>query len=202
VQGNEAEKSILKGIEFFNKNYKNLDVLIITRGGGSAEDLMCFNGENLARAVFNSKIPIISAIGHEIDWTIVDFVSDLRLPTPTAVGEFLSPLKSECKKRLNYIFTKIIKSILYYYDRQNRRVVHLIKNIVFALFDIHHNKIIKIKRLISNIRMFNRRKILKLGYAIIERNGKIVNYRNDYAMGDELTIVMYNKKMKVKIISV
>ena len=86
VQGNGAGEKIAEGIEFMNKN-KLADVLIIGRGGGSIEDLWPFNEEIVARAMFNSKIPIISAVGHETDFTIADFVADLRAPTPSAAAE-------------------------------------------------------------------------------------------------------------------
>lgn len=86
VQGSGAGEKIAEGIEFMNKN-KLADVLIIGRGGGSIEDLWPFNEEIVARAIFNSKIPIISAVGHETDFTIADFVADLRAPTPSAAAE-------------------------------------------------------------------------------------------------------------------
>ena len=86
VQGNGAGEKIAEGIEFMNKN-KLADVLIIGRGGGSIEDLWPFNEEIVARAMFNSEIPIVSAVGHETDFTIADFVADLRAPTPSAAAE-------------------------------------------------------------------------------------------------------------------
>ncbi|MDO4392461.1 MAG: exodeoxyribonuclease VII large subunit [Clostridium sp.] len=86
VQGSGAGEKIAEGIEFMNKN-KLADVLILGRGGGSIEDLWPFNEEVVARAIFNSKIPIISAVGHETDFTIADFVADLRAPTPSAAAE-------------------------------------------------------------------------------------------------------------------
>lgn len=94
VQGEEAAESIVKNIEALNK-LKDIDVIIVGRGGGSIEDLWAFNEEIVARAIFNSKIPIISGIGHEIDFTISDFVADLRAPTPTAAMELATPDKDE-----------------------------------------------------------------------------------------------------------
>ncbi len=90
VQGDGAPKTLIDGIEFFNKNM-TVDVILLGRGGGSAEDLWCFNDENLARAIFNSNIPIISCVGHEVDFTISDFVADLRAPTPSAAAELAVP---------------------------------------------------------------------------------------------------------------
>jgi exodeoxyribonuclease VII large subunit len=97
VQGKDAHKTIIKGIEYFNE-HNNVDVIIIARGGGSVEDLWPFNEEELAYAIYNSTIPIISAIGHEVDFTIADFVSDLRAPTPSAAAELVLPDKASLKK--------------------------------------------------------------------------------------------------------
>ena len=92
VQGKGASDEIIDGIESFNR-LKNVDVIILARGGGSLEDLWAFNEEPVARAIYNSVIPIVSAVGHEIDYTISDFVSDLRAPTPSAAAELVV-----CKK--------------------------------------------------------------------------------------------------------
>ena len=89
VQGSSASGDIISGINYFQKK-SNVDVIVITRGGGSIEDLWCFNDENLARNVYASNIPIISAIGHEIDWTIIDYVCDFRAPTPSRAAEIVT----------------------------------------------------------------------------------------------------------------
>ncbi|MDP3979986.1 MAG: exodeoxyribonuclease VII large subunit [Chlamydiota bacterium] len=89
VQGEQAPKQIVAALNMLN-NMAEVDVVILTRGGGSLEDLMAFNDEMVARAIFMSQIPVISAIGHEIDWTIADFVSDVRAPTPTAAAEIVA----------------------------------------------------------------------------------------------------------------
>lgn len=94
VQGSEAPPQIIRGIQYFNA-LREVDVIIVTRGGGSQEDLFCFNDEALARAIFASHIPVISAVGHEIDFTLVDFVSDLRAPTPSAAAELAVPDKKD-----------------------------------------------------------------------------------------------------------
>ncbi|NQT23426.1 MAG: exodeoxyribonuclease VII large subunit, partial [Candidatus Omnitrophica bacterium] len=86
VQGEMAKHEIVEAIAEFNK-MKGLDVIILARGGGSLEDLWAFNEEIVARAIYDSKIPIISAVGHEVDWTISDFVGDFRAPTPSAAAE-------------------------------------------------------------------------------------------------------------------
>jgi exodeoxyribonuclease VII large subunit len=89
MQGNDAPGQIIQGLNYFNTS-TNVDLIIVARGGGSQEDLFCFNDESLARAVYASEIPIVSAIGHEIDFTIMDFVADLRAPTPSAAAELVT----------------------------------------------------------------------------------------------------------------
>lgn len=99
VQGQGAAEKIAKAIEVMNKN-KLADVLIIARGGGSLEDLWPFNEEIVARAIYNSELPVISAVGHETDFTIADFVSDLRAPTPSAAAELAVPSIEDVKKKI------------------------------------------------------------------------------------------------------
>ena len=110
VQGAGASKSICEGIEYFNKT-KICDTLIVGRGGGSIEDLWAFNEEEIAYAIYNSEIPVISAVGHEVDFTIADFVADLRSPTPSAAAEMAVPSQTELIKNLvDYDYT--LKTLL------------------------------------------------------------------------------------------
>lgn len=100
VQGKGAYKTIIQGINYFNKS-KSVDVIIIGRGGGSIEELWNFNEEDLAKSIFKSKIPIVSAVGHEVDFTISDFVADLRAATPSQAAELVTPLEYEIYNKLN-----------------------------------------------------------------------------------------------------
>ncbi len=129
MQGKNSPKEIIKAINYFNSlpNNEQPQVLVITRGGGSVEDLMSFNDEDLVRAVANSKIPIISAVGHEIDWTLIDYVSDLRLPTPTSVAEYLTISKEQAYINLNYLIVRLYKIIL----NNNIKKTELLNNIFF-----------------------------------------------------------------------
>lgn len=114
VQGDLAVESLVEGIEYFNNLHdsQKIDVLIIARGGGSIEDLWAFNDEKLARTIFSSNIPIISAIGHETDFTISDFVCDLRAPTPSAAIELAIPNKQDLKYTLEQKQSRLNRSII------------------------------------------------------------------------------------------
>jgi len=103
VQGSGSIESVCKAIEQANKPEYALDILVIARGGGSIEDLWTFNEEAIARAVYNSSVPTVSAIGHEVDFTICDFVADLRAPTPSAAAEIIFPDKNELLERIDKI---------------------------------------------------------------------------------------------------
>jgi exodeoxyribonuclease VII large subunit len=198
VQGNEAEKGMIKGIKYFNR--KKVDVIVITRGGGSIEDLMCFNGESLSREIFNSKIPVITAIGHEIDWTIADYVADLRLPTPTAVSEFLFQPKSSLGERIDYIFKKIIKIVYRIYKNIEGRIDDIIKKIWKRIGCNFNSKILRIKLATLRLDGFNRNKILKLGYAILIKDNKIIGHNDLVNVGDTIKIKMYKREMTVRVI--
>ncbi len=109
VQGKEAAVDIVRNVELA-KNY-DLDVLIVGRGGGSIEDLWCFNEEIVARAIYDLDIPVISAVGHEIDFTISDFVADLRAPTPTGAAEMAVPNINDIVSLLNQLEIRLINSV-------------------------------------------------------------------------------------------
>lgn len=110
VQGTGAAESIVRAIEYFNASGE-VDTLIVGRGGGSIEDLWAFNEEITARAIFASKIPIISAVGHETDFTIADFAADLRAPTPSAAAEIAVPSAIELRNRINTDCNRISRNI-------------------------------------------------------------------------------------------
>lgn len=110
VQGDEAPSQLIKGIQYFNQT-EPVDIIIIARGGGSQEDLWAFNNEGLARAIFASRIPVISGVGHEIDFTICDFVADLRAPTPSAAAELAVPDKTELLSLIGVLGKRLSLSV-------------------------------------------------------------------------------------------
>jgi len=126
VQGEGASLEIAKAIEDFNKRM-NVDVIIVGRGGGSLEDLWSFNEEIVARAIYHSKIPIVSAVGHETDYTISDFVADLRAPTPSAAAELVVREKREIKNTLHYLEERLENQILQTLQENRTNLSHLKK---------------------------------------------------------------------------
>lgn len=128
VQGKEAASDIVRNIEL-SKNY-DLDVLIIGRGGGSIEDLWCFNEEIVARAIYDLNIPVISAVGHEIDFTICDFVADLRAPTPTGAAELAVPNINDIINFLTQLKIRTINSINNILDFKKKSLLNLKNNYI------------------------------------------------------------------------
>ena len=121
VQGENSAASIVSTIEYFNAT-KLADVLIVGRGGGSIEDLWSFNEEVVARAIYNSRIPIVSAVGHEIDFTISDFVADLRAPTPSAAAELVVPSQIELNEKFNNVYRMLYRQAMQVIERGRMRV--------------------------------------------------------------------------------
>jgi exodeoxyribonuclease VII large subunit len=112
VQGESASQEVAAGVRFFNQ-HDNVDVIVIARGGGSAEDLASFNNEALARTVAASEIPIISAVGHETDFTIIDFVADLRAPTPSAAAELVIRSRQEVEEHASALHQRLSRAMRY-----------------------------------------------------------------------------------------
>src|SRR5207245_1243309 len=113
VQGEAASLEVSAGVRYFNKA-RNVDVNIVARGGGSAEDLAAFNNEALAHAVADSQIPVISAVGHETDFTIIDFVADLRTPTPSAAAELVIRSRQEVEEHAEGLRQRLVRAVRYH----------------------------------------------------------------------------------------
>lgn len=167
VQGAEAARSICSAIENMNKDHPDLDVLIVGRGGGSAEDLWPFNEETVARSIYGSKIPVISAVGHEVDFLISDFTADLRGATPTAAAELAVPHID------NY------KDIL-----ARTSPVRLFKYIENQISDYEY----RLKMLKLAIESNDPKISLSKGYAMVCKNGDVVSSSSQIVPGDKLNI--------------
>lgn len=129
VQGEGASQEMAEAIRYFNK-MKNVDVIILGRGGGALEDLWAFNEEEVARAIYRSKIPIISAVGHETDYTISDFVADLRAPTPSAAAELVVKEKRELMRTLRSLRDRLQNQILQNLEEMRRSIAYLRRRLI------------------------------------------------------------------------
>ena len=222
VQGPGAAKEIAKGIKTMNDN--NLaDVIIIARGGGSLEDLWPFNEEVVARAIFDSKIPIISAVGHETDFTISDFVSDLRAPTPSAAAELANPDIFELQNKINSLRERSRISLKKKIEVLNLKLNRLTNSRVFTnpMQNIENNYLrvdkyikslensIKLKQKEAEKRFVEQTtkldalsplKTLTRGYSIIEKNGVLIKSSKDLNAGDEIQIRLIDGEKKAKIV--
>ena len=222
VQGQDAAPKIAEGIRFMNKN-KLADVLILARGGGSLEDLWPFNEEIVAQAIYESELPIISAVGHETDFSISDFVSDLRAPTPSAAAELAVPDIYEVKQKINGYqnrlklalnkkyemlklrYEKIISSSIFKDPTRmiNDRAILLdknIKRIETAIQNKKQEQKEKYVKLISKLDALSPLKTLARGYSIIEQNGEMVNSVKQLKSGTEIDIKLVDGNSKAKII--
>ncbi len=211
VQGEGAKEGIVKMIKRANET--DIDVLIVGRGGGSIEDLWAFNEEIVAREIYNCKIPIVSAVGHEIDYTIADFVADLRAPTPTAAAELVVKNKEDIENYLsdvvNRLNTALFNKISYYKEKINKYKSNYILNNPLKMYDIKYkeienlkeklnslikNKIIIDKNKFENIKLkielLNPENILEKGYSIIKYNDKIIKNSDLINIGDNINIIM------------
>src|SRR5208337_2523122 len=131
VQGETAPSEVSSGVRYFNRR-GDVDVIIVARGGGSFEDLFAFNDEGLARVVASSTIPVISAVGHEIDFTICDFVADLRAPTPSAAAELVVHNKSELESNLQSCLESLMRSMENQVENLREQVDNSISSPVFT----------------------------------------------------------------------
>ena len=222
VQGPGAAEEIARGIKLMNEK-KLADVLIIARGGGSLEDLWPFNEEIVARAIYNSEIPVISAVGHETDFTIADFVADLRAPTPSAAAELANPDIFELKNKINTYrqrsrlalkkkleilklgFEKIKSSIVFAepYRKINDYSIELdkyIKSMENNIKNKYNEEKTKFTQKVARLDTLSPLKTLTRGYSIIEKNGKIINSKKNLQKDDEVDLKFFDGNAKAKII--
>ncbi len=221
VQGETAAKSI---INVLNKLYENClaDVIIVGRGGGSVEDLWAFNDEELARKVYESPVPIISAVGHETDFTICDFVADLRAPTPSAAAELAVPDVMELRKQLDTFANRLKRGLEYKFSAAKLRLTELTQSVYLIkpmqivnerrdLLDNLQNRLcsnfkatidkkdLRFKTLVSKLETSSPLKVLSRGYAVLEKGGKRVKSVSDLEKNDNVAITLSDGKVSADI---
>lgn len=221
VQGDGAAEKIADGIRYMNEN--NLaDVLILARGGGSLEDLWPFNEEIVARAIYDSKIPIISAVGHETDFSISDFVADLRASTPSAAAELAVPDIYEIKQkilgyqnRLRISLVKKVELLQMRYEKcmassvfkeptrkiQDRyliveKYINRLQDAIKTKYDTEKTTYIKI---VAKLDAYSPLKTLARGYSITEKQGRIIKSVTNLKKGDDILIHLIDGKKQAKI---
>ncbi len=211
VQGAEAPKTIVAGIRYFNDESVDFhaDLLIVARGGGSFEDLFCFNDESLVRAVAASRIPTISAVGHETDYTLCDFAADRRAGTPSIAAEIAVPVMADLQSSLSQHLTRLVASLRSKYEFYAQRVDNLSASLAPALearsTDLSHRLATLSSALSSSVTLaFTRREaafsrlqaklellspysVLKRGYSLTtDASGAVVKSAADVKPGDIL----------------
>ena len=222
VQGNKSAREIVEGIQFFN-NKINVDTIIIARGGGGVEDLLSFNDENVVKAAFNSKIPIISAIGHETDFTLLDFVADYRASTPTAAAEKAVPKKDNLIDKIFALHKQLISSFNLFLREKDKNIYQLVKSLNIknlknlikekkdkiksfdkSLVSLLKNKFkyfqLNLNSIFSRLNSLDTNKILGRGFSIVrDLNGNIIYKKIQVNKNNDITIELSDGKINAKI---
>ncbi len=224
VQGEGAEESLISGIRYFSEN-PCADVIIIGRGGGSYEDLQAFNSEKLARAIYSCPIPTISAVGHEQDYSISDFVADMRAPTPSAAAEICLPDKDELKEELIFKRNLLCKEIQKKITNKRGAISQISTSPMFKLYGTFiEDKRIYIdaleKSLKHNIGMIIQAKRSQLskssgglnahsplavfakGYAKVSKEENIITNIDQLNVGDHVDLIFLNGKASAEIVKI
>ncbi len=196
VQGAMAELSIVKGINFFS-DYDGVDVMIVARGGGSLEDLQPFNTEVVARAVFAANKPVVSAVGHETDFTIIDFVSDLRAPTPSAAAELVT--EDVLSKRYNLIdkISRLSRAASNLYNGLKIKFVHNLKLLYNAQESFLNEREYMLSLKTAKLSKLNPKEIMRLGYAKVSKGDKVITSVEETSVGEHLLVTLADGSIDV-----
>ena len=209
VQGKFAVSDVIDGITYFD-NLTDVDVIVVARGGGSIEDLMPFNDEELARVAYICNKPLISAVGHETDFSILDFVADLRAPTPSAAAELVTYNKDDLYRYVLDTFNSIQNNVINSYNEIELKTNYLISSLERSVTESVNDEILHINDIMSvldrniqskldntkyrvelalnTLNKLNPAKLLSSGYAYVTNNDKIINYDNTN-IGDNVEII-------------
>lgn len=204
VQGIGSPASIIKSIETANnysKSIKCIDVLIIGRGGGSAEDLAAFNDEGVARAIFASKIPTISAVGHESDVSISDWVADARAETPTAAADMAAINTFELREQIARNEQELKNSIAYKIKMERNNIKIQREYLIHAMNGEIREMRLRIDKAVIALKENNPTNVLSKGYALVTKNDKVVSDMSNIALDEIYTIVMADGSFEAKTTS-
>lgn len=217
VQGEDAPRSICLGLELLDQR-DDIDVIIVGRGGGSIEDLWCFNDETVVRTIFNCKKPVISAVGHETDFTLSDFVADLRAPTPSAAAELavfdyydtLLDLDNAQGRLVRLIDSKLLElnAQVHEYASSFEDPMHIIDNykdkLAFLTEKLCDNVLPEkqenqLNTLSGKLDALSPLKVLSRGYSLVSKEGKIVKESKNVKKGDMLLIKLYKGEVEAEV---
>ena len=204
VQGIGSPASIIKSIKTANnysKSVKRIDVLIIGRGGGSAEDLAAFNDEGVARAIFASEIPTISAVGHESDVSISDWVADARAETPTAAADMAAINTFELKEQIARNEQELKKSIAYKIKMERNNIKIQREHLIHAMSGKIREMKLNIDKAVITLKENNPTNVLNKGYALVTKNDKVVSGMSNIALDEIYTITMADGSFEAKTTS-
>lgn len=200
VQGAEAARNIAETLDMIDKNFNDLDLLIVGRGGGSTEDLWAFNEEILARAVYRCRIPVISAVGHEIDFSICDFVADMRAETPTAAAEKAVPDDNLLRERIENLRREMaihLKNKVSYYELLTDKCIQDMHGVLVRKMDSMEHKL---SQSLITLEENNPSNILSKGYTIIENTrGKVVSSAYDILCNEGYKLHFKDGTVEIKI---
>lgn len=222
VQGEEAPRSIARAIELANR-IEGVELIIVARGGGSFEELYAFNEEVVARAIYASERPVVSAVGHEVDYTIADFVADLRAPTPSAAAEMVVPDKGEILARLAQIRARLLEAARRRIetargrlrllierrvlqrpetalDQRRQRLDELRERLVRAARAGLRAKAERLARLRGVVEAMDPKRVLQRGYALLRKaDGRIVRSPQDVSSGERLSAEVAQGSFEVRV---
>jgi len=223
VQGNDAPKELIDGLNYFNAQ-NNVDVIIIGRGGGSYEDLWAFNDEMLARTIYASNIPVISAVGHQNDFTICDFVADKRASTPSAAAELAVPDKNEVFSQNNNIFRRISLILENKIKNEAEKCNRFSKSFVFSnperllekhYFEFsslsdklnHSQELIlseykhKLSEIAHSLSALSPLSVLERGYSLAQKDGKTILSSDEVNLHEQIEVQLHKGKIKAEVLS-
>lgn len=201
VQGDQAKFEIVEAIENLNNLKPKLDIILCGRGGGSIEDLWAFNEEIVARAIYKSKVPVISCVGHQTDFTIADFVADLRAETPTAAAQIISEANKDTLFYLNTISSNLINNFENYYQQLAQELDEYSDDIQINIENLLDTSENKIANALDKLNGLSPLSVLKRGFSLaVKKSGKIIKTKKDVEKGEKIKIKMLKDAIDCEVL--